>query len=532
MCARKTAKPDKFSSRKAALLCLTTLSAAIQPYGALAAEKMACSIEPTSKISSIDQSRCLLRPVRKGAVLGPERSTLPNTLATILAASSMSIGRDQFRRYLKVKGISESTIGGSLDEPLSRANNNAAQAEPARYFIIHDTSTPNYGEAPFPSDIDAATWGGNVLDRWLKGEPLAHVFINRTGASVTPVDFSQPWRSTAYESKQCGLPCKGLFVGVELVQPRRSDPSGPRGNDMLAPANGFTEPQLERLAVVYIAASVRRGKWLIPAFHAVLDTDIPGGHDDPQNFDLERWDRQLAKVIEAVAATSEVSTGFSLPAPNLSNLSAKNLWATYYHVWLAKEQPSGIPLLGTQGQPISPLISVLDWCKGAIEGTIQIQSVNGDLKTYNYRDKNGTTQADCRGTLNINAPWIDATSRSRFGLANGEFGDGVKDYHLVPFRTIAVDPSFIPYGSAVYIPSFRGQSFKLPNGALATHDGYFYAADTGGAIKQGHIDIFIGTEKTNPFPSLILSKPSPTFQAFIINDPTIKEAMERLHRQP
>jgi hypothetical protein len=66
---------------------------------------------------------------------------------------------------------------------------------------------------------------------------------------------------------------------------------------------------------------------------------------------------------------------------------------------------------------------------------------------------------------------------------------------------------------------------------LATHDGYFFAADTGGAIKENHIDIFIGTAKTNPFPSLILSKPSPTLRSFIIADPTIREAMERLHRQ-
>lgn len=527
----KAPKSTGLSPQRLAMICLATLNVSIQSQGALAADSHSCAIESTSKISSIDQSRCLLRPVLKGAVLGPVRTTLPDTLGKILATSSMSISRDQYRRYLSLKGISEAEIGGSLDSPVSQANNNAAQGEPVRYFIIHDTSTPNYLGAPFPADIDASSWEGNRLNRWLKGEPLAHVFISRTGGSVTPIDFSQPWRSTAYESKVCGLPCKGLFLGVELVQPRRSDPSGSAENDMLAPTNGFTEPQLERLAVVYIAASVRRGKWLIPAFHAVLDTDVPGGHDDPQNFDLERWDRQLAKVMAAVAATKEVSSGFSYPAPDLNTLSAKNLWATYYHIWPAKEQPAGIPLLGTDGQPISPLISVLDWCKGAVEGTLQIKSINGVKKTYNNSDKNGPLQADCRGILKINTSWIDATSRSRFGLANGEYGDGVKNYRLVPFRTIAVDPTFIPYGSVVYIPSFRGQSFKLPNGVTTTHDGYFFAADTGGGIKQNHIDIFIGTDTVNPFPQLILSNPSPTFQAFIINTDGIKAAMEKLHRK-
>lgn len=514
-----------------AFFFLSCLSVSIHSHGALAAESRSCAIEPTSKITPIDQSRCLLRPVLKGAALGPVRTSLPETLSKVLAQNSLSISRDQFRRYLNLNGISEAEIGGSLDAPVSRANNNASQAEPARYFIIHDTSTPNLLGAPFPNDIDAPSWEGNRLNRWLIGEPLAHVFINRTGGSVTPVDFSQPWRSTAYESRGCGLPCKGLFLGVELVQPRRSDPNGPAGNDMLAPVNGFTEPQLERLAVVYIAASLRRDKWLIPAFHAVLDADVSGGHDDPQNFDLARWDRQLAKVMAAIPATMEGRSVFSYPAPNLSPFSAKSLWATFYHVWSAKEQVAGIPLLGKDGQPISPLISTLDWCKGAIEGTLQIQSLDGDVKTYNYQDKNGPVQAKCSEILNINTPWIEATSRSRFGPAKGDYGDGVKNYRLVPFRTIAVDPNFIPYGSVVYIPSIRGQSFKLPDGSTAIHDGYFFAADTGGAIKQNHIDFFVGTTKTNPFPTIILSKPSPTLQGFIINDEAIRSALERLHRQ-
>jgi hypothetical protein len=335
--AAKTPKSAGFSSWGLLTVCLATLSMSIKSHGALAAESQSCAIEPTSKISSIDQSRCLLRPVLRGAELGPVRTTLPKMLAKILSTSSMSIRRDQFRHYLSLKGISEAEIGGSLDSPVSRSNNNAEQGEPVRYFIIHDTSTPNYLGAPFPADIDASSWEGNRLSRWLKGKLLAHVFISRTGESVTPVDFSQPWRSTAYESTVCGLPCKGLFLGVELVQPRRSDPKGPAENDMLAPTNGFTDAQLERLSVVYIAASVRRGKWLIPAFHAVLDTDVPGGHDDPQNFDLERWDRQLAKVMAAVGGTNEVSSGFSFPAADNNTHSAMNLWATFYHIWSAKE---------------------------------------------------------------------------------------------------------------------------------------------------------------------------------------------------
>jgi hypothetical protein len=33
--------------------------------------------------------------------------------------------------------------------------------------------------------------------------------------------------------------------------------------------------------LLYTIASVRAGEWLIPAFRAVIDGDVRGGHDDP-----------------------------------------------------------------------------------------------------------------------------------------------------------------------------------------------------------------------------------------------------------
>lgn len=46
--------------------------------------------------------------------------------------------------------------------------------------------------------------------------------------------------------------------------------------------------------------------------------------------------------------------------------------------------------------------------------------------------------------------------------------------------TIAVDPKIIPYGTKVYIPQF-GRTFIANN--------------TGGAIKENKIDIFMNTKK-------------------------------------
>jgi hypothetical protein len=42
---------------------------------------------------------------------------------------------------------------------------------------------------------------------------------------------------------------------------------------------------------------VRRGAWLIPAFHAAVDAGIPEAHDDPQNFDLARWAERLRTLL-------------------------------------------------------------------------------------------------------------------------------------------------------------------------------------------------------------------------------------------
>jgi hypothetical protein len=263
------------------------------------AQSKPCKFESTSKISSRDQAKCLLRLVKKRGNLGPTLSTLPSTLDSLLGLASIDLDKVTFRKYLRKYNILEKNIGGSLDQRVSKANNDAFDAELARYFIIHDTSTPNFGDGDIPKNINDSSWSGNNLQRWTKSPLLAHVFVNRVGASVTPVDFSIPWRATGYESSFCGQPCKGLFLSVEMIQPRRSDPRG-SGNDATAPNPGFTDAQLDRLAIVYIAASIRRGKWMIPAFHAAIDAQVYGDHDDPQNFDLLRWDERLKSLLAEI----------------------------------------------------------------------------------------------------------------------------------------------------------------------------------------------------------------------------------------
>jgi len=253
-----------------------------------------CQMVPTSQISSVDQAKCLLRQPKIFGNVGSPLTSLPSPFDQLLTKSTMDLDKATLRKYLQAKRIKEADIGGSLDSPVSRANNNDPKAELARYFVIHDTSAPNFRKAPFPNSINEASWSGNNLNN---APQVAHIFINRVGQSVTKVDFKTPFRATKFEMKE--VQRKGLFLNIELVQPRRSSPQGPPNNDAESPNPGFTTQQLDRLALVYIAASVRRGKWLIPAFHVVIDIGH-GDHDDPQNFSLDQWSKQLNSLLTSI----------------------------------------------------------------------------------------------------------------------------------------------------------------------------------------------------------------------------------------
>lgn len=77
----------------------------------------------------------------------------------------------------------------------------------------------------------------------------------------------------------------------------------------------------------------------------------------------------------------------------------------------------------------------------------------------------------------------------------------MKGYKLFPYRTIAVDKNHIAYGSVVFIPDAVGTEILKKDGKTFLHDGYFFAGDTGAAIKTNHIDVFTGIEAI-PFLSL------------------------------
>jgi 3D (Asp-Asp-Asp) domain-containing protein len=64
---------------------------------------------------------------------------------------------------------------------------------------------------------------------------------------------------------------------------------------------------------------------------------------------------------------------------------------------------------------------------------------------------------------------------------------------LQPFRTVAVDPKLIKLGSLLHIPLLEGRTMpgRPPWGGFV-HDGCVVADDTGGAIRNHQIDLFVG----------------------------------------
>jgi len=244
--------------------------------------------------SPLAQARCLLRPVKRYGELAAPLPNLPPPLENLIGRP-VQLDRLALQKYLPAHDIAETDIGGPLTNHCG-----------AKYFIIHDTSTPNFGDAPIPANINTAAWSGNNLNRWTN-RPVAHAFVNRLGDSLSPHPFAQPWRATKLEVRVLGEKGRGLFVHTEMVQPRQRDPKGNAKNDALAPDPGFTVAQYDRLALLYVSASLQHGTWLIPGYHAAVDAGIPDGHDDPQNFDLAVWAGRLDELLRAIATVPSKS---------------------------------------------------------------------------------------------------------------------------------------------------------------------------------------------------------------------------------
>lgn len=253
-----------------------------------------------------EQAACLTTPVLKFGELAKERAELPPSFAKRVGRAVELPKRDELRTYLLALGLGKELADG-LGRPIAHANDGDPIARSATYFVIHDTSAPNFMLRPFPDDINTDR-GINNLGRYYCANHIerAHIFINRMGVILLGHDYEVPWRATKFETAtdfQQAL--KGLFVHHELIQPRRGVPGRGWMNDFEAPIPGYSQAQYNRLALVYAVASLRAGFWLIPAFHAVIDEGIYDKHDDPQNFEFAKFASAIDELLKDLPLYAE-----------------------------------------------------------------------------------------------------------------------------------------------------------------------------------------------------------------------------------
>ena len=72
----------------------------------------------------------------------------------------------------------------------------------------------------------------------------------------------------------------------------------------------------------------------------------------------------------------------------------------------------------------------------------------------------------------------------------------------VAMRTVATDPRVIPRRTRLFIRETVGM--RLADGTI--HDGYWYASDTGGAIKGQRVDLYTGNGRASMQPARRLNQ--------------------------
>jgi len=242
--------------------------------------------------SPVEQAECLMQRVNRGGALSPR--PLPPVLRDLLDTPG-SPTPDQ--RDRAIAAFPEPYRAHALQYygwPASRT----AKGYLLAYFVIHDTSTPFLGERRFPRRLDRDP-GVNSFEPYFADEPVAHVFLNRAGQIWGAHDLAEGWRATKLESHVIGRAARGRMVHIEVVQPRRFARGSTSRAGTIAPKRGFSDQQYRMLAALYIYASARAGRWLIPAQHATVDAGIPDAHDDPQNFELKDFAKELETMLRA-----------------------------------------------------------------------------------------------------------------------------------------------------------------------------------------------------------------------------------------
>lgn len=162
---------------------------------------------------------------------------------------------------------------------------------------------------------------------------------------------------------------------------------------------------------------------------------------------------------------------------------------------------AAIVLLDTHAEPVKATGSFTLYYIAEVEpvasgGTTgKVKTVDGKWETYRLSPSNNKS-ANIEGTVAVKEPDGSTTvvSFTKIGewsdLPKGWKGRGNRMNPLTPYRIVAADQKFHPYGSRVFISDVK--DFKTPEGDVL--DGYFWVGDVGGGIKgQNRFDVFVGS---------------------------------------
>lgn len=240
------------------------------------------------------QAKMLMRHIEIWGKITEKEAKLDTAFLNLLSIK-VGVTKEQLQKYLSSKNITNNEIGGDINSPVSHIIVSGKKIF-AKYFVIHDVSSPVY-KNDFPSNINDESWSFNNVSKWTK--KVTHVYLTRTGKSKAVADFSEGLRATKFELKTLGTQSRGLYIHIELVQPRVYPP-GNEKNAPVAPKPGFTDAQYDRLALLYICSSFRKNEWLVPAFHANIDQKLNDSHDDPQNFETKKFTDKILEVLSEI----------------------------------------------------------------------------------------------------------------------------------------------------------------------------------------------------------------------------------------
>lgn len=191
--------------------------------------------------AGLEQALCLMADPAAGE---PVLAALPATLEE-LVGTPFTPGSVAVERYMLRAGVTAEDVGGPAVLRVSLSH-----GEPAAYFVLHGMA----GEATVHEDV------------W----PV-HVVIRTDGSSRTLTDFFSPLGATRFETAVARGRARGRFLHVGL-----------RGG-------AVTTAQYARLATIYMIASARAGRWLVPVFAGTLDAGLRGAAVSPDSFNLESW---------------------------------------------------------------------------------------------------------------------------------------------------------------------------------------------------------------------------------------------------